>query len=150
MAYQREYWHISPMGASATRNQLMGSNFVIHKHKTGKSHFDLRIIHENQVRSWSILRMLPLREGEQRLAIERESLAPIDINQRVIYEQAFGAGKVHVWDKGDLAITLASPQRLILRFNGEKMSGWYELRKMSWYPGNRWLIRKSIALKGTP
>jgi len=128
----------------------MASKFVIQKHKTGKSHFDLRIIHESQVRSWSMLRMPPLREGEQRLAIERESLSPQDMNQRVIYEQAFGTGKAYVWDEGALAITLALPLRLILQFDGEKMSGRYELRKMNWYPGNRWLIRKSTALKGTP
>jgi hypothetical protein len=128
----------------------MSSNFVIHKHKTGKPHFDLRIIIENQVRSWSILRMLPLREGEQRLAIERESLSPQEMDRRVIYEQAFGTGRAYIWDEGALAITMASPQRLVLQFDGAKMSGWYELRKMSWYPGNRWLIRKSAALKRLP
>jgi bifunctional non-homologous end joining protein LigD len=119
--------------------------FVVQRHKTGRSHYDLRIIEDDRIRSWSILREPPLQTGEQRLAIEREVLSLDEIRGGVVYEDAFGSGKVHVWDEGDVEVTLELPERLVLDFRGNRLGGRYELRRMRWYPGNRWLIRRSGA-----
>lgn len=113
------------------------------RHKTRKAHFDLRLLQEERVRSWSLLRTPPLRAGEQRLAIEREGGSASQINPPVLEEAAFGRGKTYVWDQGDLNIRSASPQRIVFSLEGAKMAGTYELRRMSWYPGDRWLIRKT-------
>jgi len=115
----------------------------VQRHKTRKAHFDLRLLVEERVRSWSLLRTPPLRAGEQRLAIEREGGPASQVNPPVLEEAAFGRGKTYVWDQGDLNIRSASPQRLVLSLEGAKMAGTYELRRMSWYPGDRWLIRKT-------
>ena len=116
----------------------MLSKYVIHQHKTGRTHFDLRIIQEGILRSWSLLREPPQRRGQKRLAIERESFTVESINSRNFEEEAFGRGRVHTWDEGEVEIQTAMPRRLILLFKGIRINGTYELRRMLWYPGNRW------------
>ena len=120
----------------------MFSEFVIHHHKTGRSHFDLRVVQNGVLRSWSLLKEPPSRNGERRLAIERENFPVEAINRNHIEEEAFGFGRVTVWDRGKAEITAASPKLLIMSLAGSKISGKYEFRRMFWYPGNRWLMTK--------
>jgi hypothetical protein len=35
-----------------------------------------------------------------------------------------------------------SPRQISLLFSGSRLAGPYELRRMRWYPGNRWLLAK--------
>jgi DNA ligase D-like protein (predicted 3'-phosphoesterase) len=123
----------------------MLSRYVVHRHKTGRTHFDLRIVQEGSLRSWSLLKEPPRRAGERRLAIERENFPIESINSRNWEEQAFGAGKADIWDKGEVEVRMHSSRLLMLRFKGNRLSGRYELRRMIWYPGNRWLLTKSRA-----
>jgi len=118
-------------------------SFVVHRHAAGRSHFDLRLIQDDRVRSWSLLKEPPCRGGETRLAIEREGLSPEEVSRPIIEEEAFGPGRARVWDKGEVVVRSVSPNRLLLIFTGDKMAGRYELRRMRWYPGNRWLLEKS-------
>jgi DNA ligase D-like protein (predicted 3'-phosphoesterase) len=120
----------------------MVSEFVIHHHKTGRSHFDLRVVQNGVLRSWSLLKEPPSRNGERRLAIERENFPVEAINRNHIEEEAFGFGRVTVWDRGKADITAASPKLLIMSLKGSRLSGKYEFRRMFWYPGNRWLMTK--------
>jgi DNA ligase D-like protein (predicted 3'-phosphoesterase) len=121
----------------------MLSRFVVHQHKTGRPHFDLRIICNGILRSWSLLREPPKKEGEKRLAIERENFTAVSIKSRTFEEEAFGIGKVRVWDTGDVEIVELSPKYLFLTFHGIKMSGGYEIHRTEWYPGNRWILTKA-------
>ena len=82
-------------------------------------------------------------KGERRLAVERESLSAEQISRPFIEEDAFGTGRAHVWDSGEAVINLESHGRLVLLLTGSKLRGHYELRRMRWYPGNRWLMEKS-------
>lgn len=118
----------------------MPSRFVIHQHKAGRTHFDLRIVQNDILRSWSLLKEPPRQVGTRRLAIERESRPAEWIDANIFEEEAFGRGKVVVWDQGDAEIQILSPRQWILDFRGAKMAGRYELRRMLWYPGNRWLL----------
>jgi bifunctional non-homologous end joining protein LigD len=118
------------------------SRFVVHQHKTGRTHFDLRIIHNGVLRSWSLLKAPPCGHGERRLAIERESFTEDSIECKNFEEQAFGMGPVSSWDQGEVEFEEASPRLLVLKFAGAKMRGKYEFRRMRWYPGNRWLLAK--------
>jgi len=120
----------------------MLSRFKIHRHKTNRTHFDLRLIHEETLRSWSMLKQPPIKSGERRLAIERETLETSRIDGRRFEEQAFGEGGVYTWDEGDVALLTSEPDRFVLEFHGGKLVGRYELRRMRWYPGNRWLLAK--------
>jgi DNA ligase D-like protein (predicted 3'-phosphoesterase) len=115
---------------------------VIHQHKTGRTHYDLRIVQKGILRSWSLLKEPPLRPGERRLAVEREYLQVESIKNKNIEEEAFGQGRVIVWDEGGIEIKVLSPKILMLRLMGTRIMGTYEFRKMIWYPGNRWLLTK--------
>ena len=120
----------------------MVSKYVVHQHKAGRSHFDVRIVENGVLRSWSLLKEPPCRNGERRLAIERESFPEESIKSGVFEEEAFGRGRVAAWDEGEVDIIESLPKRLVLRFRGKKLSGKYEFRRMIWYPGNRWLLTK--------
>jgi bifunctional non-homologous end joining protein LigD len=120
----------------------MISEYVIHQHRAGRSHFDLRIIQREGLRSWSLLKEPPCRDGERRLAIERETFPAESIGDACFEEQAFGRGRVSAWDEGTVEVAVKSPRQLALTFNGRRLSGSYELRKMLWYPGNRWMLTK--------
>jgi hypothetical protein len=119
------------------------ARFLVHRHTAGRPHFDLRLIQGDLVRSFSMLKEPPARKGERRLAIEREALSVEEISRPRIGEEAFGSGKAQVWDGGEATITAASPAHLVLILEGAKLAGRYELRRMRWYPGNRWLLEKS-------
>ena len=119
------------------------SRFIIHRHRTGRTHFDLRIELGGILRSWSLLKEPPGRSGDRRLAIERERFPIESLGSRNLEEEAFGAGRVAVWDEGRVEVEAVSAKLLMLNFKGNKVSGRYELRRMRWYPGNRWLLTKS-------
>jgi hypothetical protein len=119
------------------------ARFVVHRHSTGRTHFDLRLIQGDDARSWSLLKEPPARTGESRLAVARETFSAEAIRQPKIEEEAFGAGRASVWDEGEVQIALDEPARIILILAGTKLSGRYDLKRMSWYPGNRWLLQKS-------
>jgi len=120
----------------------MCAKFVVHQHKAGRTHFDLRIIQEGVLRSWSLLKEPPRVPGERKLAIERESFPAESIGSQNFEEEAFGQGRVWVWDEGEVKVEVASPRILLLEFAGSKIMGAYQLRRMLWYPGNRWLLTK--------
>jgi len=120
----------------------MISRFIVHRHSAGKPHFDLRLVHAELMRSWSLMREPPSRTGEKRLAIERETFAAKDADAKVFREEAFGEGRVFTWDEGEVDISNASTRQLDLVFRGAKLTGRYELRRMRWYPGNRWLLKR--------
>lgn len=119
------------------------ARFLVHRHTAGRRHFDLRLVQDDLVRSWSMLKEPPERKGERRLAIEREALSVEEIGRPRIEEEAFGSGRAQVWDRGDATIAASSPERLVLTLAGARLTGRYELRRMRWYPGNRWLLEKS-------
>ena len=119
------------------------ARFLVHCHTAGRKHFDLRLVQEDRVRSWSMLKEPPLRTKDRRLAIEREDIPLEALDLPKIEEEAFGAGRVRVWDGGEIIEISGQPERLSLTLAGGKMQGRYELRRMRWYPGNRWLLEKS-------
>jgi len=128
----------------------MFSRFVIHQHKAGRPHYDLRVIQNGVLRSWSLLKEPPRRVGERRLAIERESYPAGSIDSNSFEEEAFGRGRVFIWDQGEVEVRILSPRNLALDFRGGKITGNYELRRMLWYPGNRWLLTKKRAAGPQP
>jgi bifunctional non-homologous end joining protein LigD len=119
------------------------ASFLVQSHAAGRRHYDIRLVQDDQIRSWSLLKEPPSRKGERRLAVERESLSAEQISHPFIEEDAFGTGRARVWDSGEAVISLESPGRLVLLLEGNKLRGRYELRRMRWYPGNRWLMEKS-------
>jgi DNA ligase D-like protein (predicted 3'-phosphoesterase) len=118
------------------------TRFLVHCHAAGRRHYDLRLVDEQGVRSWSMLKEPPLRAGDRRLAIEREVLSIEQVSRPRIEEEAFGEGRARIWDTGDVEVAAPAPGRILLTFTGNKLAGRYEMRRMRWYPGNRWLLEK--------
>jgi hypothetical protein len=110
-------------------------------------HFDIRIILDEVMRSWSLLREPPLRNGEKRLAIERERFTADSIHCKNFEEEAFGLGSVKPWDEGEIEIETLSPRQLVVFFKGSRLAGKYEFRRMNWYPGNRWMLSRQQEAK---
>lgn len=94
------------------------------------------------MRSWSLLKEPPQRIGERRLAVERENFPLEAMAAGSIEEQAFGVGRVFYWDAGTVALQVISPVHMLLTFEGNRISGNYQFRRMRWYPGNRWMLTK--------
>jgi bifunctional non-homologous end joining protein LigD len=103
----------------------MISRFVVHQHRAGRPHYDLRIVLDGLLRSWSLLKTPPLRSGERRLAIERESFPPDSIHDGDFEEEAFGKGPVSAWDQGEVEVRVQSPRHLVLALKGGRISGDY-------------------------
>jgi len=118
------------------------TRFVIHHHKTARPHYDLRILQDGRLRSWSMLRQPPRQGGEKRLAVERESFPVEAVSSPVFEEEAFGRGRVFIWDEGEMEIRPETPADLRVHFAGLKLTGTYRLRRMRWYPGNRWILSR--------
>jgi DNA ligase D-like protein (predicted 3'-phosphoesterase) len=123
-------------------DKSMAIRFVVHQHQAGRSHFDIRIVENGVLRSWSLLKTPPLREGEKRLAIERENFPIESMDYKIFEENAFGLGRVSPWDSGEAEFKIVSPTLIIASLSGMKLSGAYEFRRMRWYPGNRWMLTK--------
>ena len=54
----------------------------------------------------------------------------------------FGRGRVFIWDEGEMEIRPETPADLRVHFAGLKLTGTYRLRRMRWYPGNRWILSR--------
>jgi bifunctional non-homologous end joining protein LigD len=116
--------------------------FLVHYHRTGRPHYDLRIRAGENYRNWSILKAPLLDPRKSRLAVERERLPVQMVEGRTIVEEAFGNGPVDPWDEGEVDTKVVTPRLYELDFRGNKMQGRYELRQTRWYPGNRWLLKR--------
>ena len=123
----------------------MRTRFVVHRHKTARPHYDLRLVCDGTLRSWSMAKEPPAVAGERRLAVERESHPAEKIESTSFEEEAYGAGRVWTWDAGAVEIDQSGPGRLILQFHGERLLGRYRLEQTEWYPGNRWLLAREGA-----
>lgn len=118
--------------------------FVVHKHRARKLHFDFRLELDGVLKSWAIPKELPLKEGIKRLAIRVEDhpLSFIDF-EGVIPEGIYGAGNIQIWDKGKYKLKELTNKKIIVELHGEKIKGNYCLLKFKKEKGkNNWLFFK--------
>lgn len=116
--------------------QGTGKNiFVIHKHSASHLHYDLRLADKDTdglwvLRSWAVPKEPPLEKGIKRLAVQVED-HPYEYKdfEGEIPAGEYGAGKVEIWDKGDLKITENEKNRLVFNLDGKKLKGEYVLVK---------------------
>jgi hypothetical protein len=120
----------------------MISRYIIHHHRTGKSHYDFRVLAGEEFRSWSLLKEPPGRTGEQRLAIERERMPAESALKPRVEEEMFGEGRSMIWDEGEIEVIESGGRRWLIVLRGARLQGRYEMKQMRWYPGNRWLMKK--------
>ena len=120
-------------GASAA-----GRTFVVQKHAATRLHYDFRLELDGTLKSWAVPKGPSLDPSQRRLAVHVED-HPLSYGgfEGVIPQGEYGAGPVIVWDRGSWEPVDDDPAdaydqgRLKFRLDGEKLSGVWNLVRMS-------------------
>jgi DNA ligase D-like protein (predicted 3'-phosphoesterase) len=125
--------------------------FVIHKHETEKSHYDLRVEIDGFLHSWALTKGISTDSAVRRMGIKIEDL-PLDKlkYEGELTEERYGTGPVIVWDYGtytnlrmdngddlDMKESLEDGH-LKLFLEGKKLKGGYTLIDVP-YGRTKWL-----------
>ena len=117
--------------------------YVIHEHHSSHHHWDLRLQIRGVLKSWAVPKQPPRSKGIKRLAISVED-HPLSYKdfEGVIPEGNYGAGKVEIWDKGELKIIEIEKDKIEFKLRGLKLEGKYVLIKTEYgnKPEKSWLF----------
>jgi len=117
--------------------------FVIQEHHARRLHWDFRLEMDGVLKSWAVPKQPTMQQGIKRLAIQVDDhpLDYIDFEGE-IEEGQYGAGTVKIWDKGEYELLDRDEKHIRINLKGKKLKGVFTLIKMSWSPGNQWLLMK--------
>ncbi len=142
-----------PKGGTPHRGKKL--EFVIHKHRASRLHYDFRLEMGGVLKSWAVPKGPSLNPQDRHLAVMVED-HPFEYRkfEGIIPEGNYGAGEVIIWDKGwyepraELAKKDAEKEllkelkngHLTLVMHGEKLKGEFALVRTS--PSKNWLLIK--------
>jgi DNA ligase D-like protein (predicted 3'-phosphoesterase) len=144
-----------PEGSSGIAGAKSGGPvFIIQKHDAQKLHYDFRLEVDGVLKSWAVPKGPSLDPGDKRLAVATEDHA-LDYGdfEGVIPEGEYGAGPVLIWDRGTYENVNEKDDGLrsmtdslkdghvLVRLNGEKISGGYALQRID-DDEDQWLLIK--------
>lgn len=117
--------------------------FVVHEHWASHHHFDFRLAIEGVLKSWAVPKGPPQKAGEKRLAVQVEDhpLAYASF-AGVIPEGQYGAGKVEIWDKGELEIKEKTANSIKFLLRGKRLKGEFSLFHPPSFAKKSWLLMK--------
>lgn len=123
------------------------SRFVVQEHHASHLHWDFRLEMDGVLASWAAPKGVPLESGVKRLAVkvENHDLDYIDFEGEIT-EGNYGAGKVHIWDKGTYSLEERKKDRIVFSLKGKRLSGRYVLIKMKGKK-KEWLLFKTLPKK---
>lgn len=100
--------------------------YVIQEHHAKRLHWDLRFEFDGVLKSWTLPKIPPQKEGEKRLAVEVDD-HPIEyaLFEGEIPKGNYGAGLVQIWDHGTFEVITKEGEKLVLNINGKKLHGRY-------------------------
>ncbi len=115
--------------------------YVIQRHAASHLHFDLRLEMGGVLKSWAIPKEPPTSVGVKRLAVQVED-HPVEYAsfEGIIPEGEYGAGTVEIWDKGIYNLIDRKEDKLIVEFDGAKLSGAYVMIRLK--DRKNWLFFK--------
>ncbi|HET6447763.1 MAG TPA: DNA ligase D [Conexibacter sp.] len=115
-----------PSGDGAATN-AQGGRFVVQEHHARRLHWDLRLERDGVLVSWAIPNGIPDDPSRNRKAVHVEDhpLEYIDFHGTI--PSGYGAGEVTIWDAGTYACEKWLPRRVVVAFDGERLSGRYAL-----------------------
>ena len=118
--------------------------FVVQKHQARNLHYDLRLEDQGLLKSWAIPKQPPLKSGIKRLAMRVED-HPLEYGSfsGVIPEGRYGAGKVEIWDRGELEYQKNEQDEIIIDLKGQKLKGRYILVHPAKFKKDQWLFFKT-------
>jgi bifunctional non-homologous end joining protein LigD len=104
-----------------------GGRFVVHEHHARRLHWDLRLERDGVLVSWAIPNGIPddPRRNRKAVHVEDHPLDYIDFHGTI--PSGYGAGEVMIWDSGTYTCEKWLPNRVIIAFDGDKLSGRYAL-----------------------
>ncbi len=115
--------------------------FVIHEHFSRTHHFDLRLEKDGALESWAVPKGMPS-GAEKRLAVYTEPHAmEYGGFEGEIPEGEYGAGKVEIWDSGELEVGEWLAKKIAFKANGRKIKGAFVLIKTG-FSEKSWLLFK--------
>ena len=102
--------------------------FVVQEHSARRLHWDLRLEHDGVAVSWAIPNGIPDDPGQNRRAIHTED-HPLDYMdfEGEIPAGEYGGGTVKIWDRGAYECHKWEPGKVVVSFDGERLSGRYAL-----------------------
>ena len=101
--------------------------YVIQEHHASHLHWDLRLEHNNALKSWAVPKV-PKSE-EKRLAIQ---VADHDKNYATFegdIEEGYGKGSVKIWDSGEWIPDEINENKITGELKGKKLKGKFALIK---------------------
>jgi DNA ligase D-like protein (predicted 3'-phosphoesterase) len=117
--------------------------FVIQEHFARAHHFDFRLEKDGVFKSWAVPKGIPTKTGVKRLAVQVEDHAlEWGEFEGEIPPGEYGAGTVHVWDRGTYKSQEWQPNRIGFVLRGMKLQGRYELVRFKQAGDRMWLIFK--------
>jgi bifunctional non-homologous end joining protein LigD len=101
--------------------------FVVHEHHARRLHWDLRLERDGVLVSWAIPNGIPddPRRNRKAVHVEDHPLEYLDFHGTI--PEGYGAGEVMIWDSGTYTCEKWLPNRVIVSFDGEKLTGRYAL-----------------------
>lgn len=145
----------SGAGNSDRRSRSGKPIFLVQKHDASTLHYDLRLEVNGVLKSWAIPKGPSVDPKQKRLAIMTED-HPLDYAdfEGVIPQDQYGGGTVLIWDRGTYENITANDEgktamadaiadgHVLVRLDGEKISGGYALHRTGGSDDERWLLIK--------
>jgi bifunctional non-homologous end joining protein LigD len=119
----------TPEPAARRRRRKRGApRFVVQEHSARRLHWDLRLEHDGVAASWAIPNGIPEDPGENRKAVHTEDhpLEYLDFEGEIPAGE-YGAGTMRIWDRGTYRCEKWEPGKIVVEFEGERLSGRYAL-----------------------
>lgn len=117
------------------------NSFIIQKHDTPNPHYDLHLQIGSELKSWIIPNNIPSGTKEIKIAIENQTVQQslLKTKSKKVIEDAYGKGKIKLWDEGEFTIETKWKTKLILKTTGKKFNGTFLLHIPNW---GRWTKKR--------
>jgi len=125
---KRDFGKTSEPAPRRRRAKKGAPRFVVQEHSARRLHWDLRLEHDGVAASWAIPNGIPEDPAENRKAIHTEDhpLEYLEFEGEIPAGE-YGAGTMAIWDRGTYELEKWEPEKVMLRFEGERLSGRYAL-----------------------
>jgi bifunctional non-homologous end joining protein LigD len=110
------------------RRKKAAPRFVVQEHSARRLHWDLRLEHDGVAASWAIPNGIPDDPSQNRKAVHTED-HPLEYLEfeGEIPKGEYGASTMRVWDRGTYELEKWEAEKVMVRFEGERVKGRYAL-----------------------
>ena len=110
------------------RGKKASPRFVVQEHSARRLHWDLRLEHDGVAASWAIPNGIPDDPSQNRKAVHTED-HPLEYLEfeGEIPKGEYGAGTMRIWDHGTYELEKWEAEKVMVRFEGERVKGRYAL-----------------------